>query len=40
MFEGSALNGIVDEWIERMNISGVDFMSFTSGVFEQTYDDK
>ena len=27
IFDGSALNGIVDEWIEKMDISGVDFMS-------------
>lgn len=35
-FKVSALNGIVDEWTERMNILGVDFMSFTLGSFEQT----
>ena len=35
-FKVSALNGIVDEWTERMNILGVDFMRFTSGDFEQT----
>lgn len=39
-FRVSALNGIVDEWTERMNILGVDFMSLTSGDFERTRDDK
>lgn len=28
MFEGSTLNEIVDEWIARMNISGMDFTNF------------
>lgn len=36
----SALNEIVDDWIERMNILGVDFMSFPLGNFEQTWDDR
>lgn len=34
MFDVFALNGIVNEWIERKNISGADFMSFASGSFE------
>lgn len=40
MFDGVALNGIVDEWIERMNISGVDFMSFVTGIFDLTWGDR
>ena len=34
MFDETALNGIVDEMVEKMNILGVDFMSLTSGAFE------
>lgn len=36
MFEVSVLNGIVDGMIERMNILGVDFMSFISRVLKRT----
>ena len=34
MFGVPALNGIIDGRIERMNILGIDFMSFTAGDFE------
>ena len=40
MFEGAALNGIVDELNGSMNISGIDFMSFTDVVFGQAWDDR
>lgn len=40
MFEMSVLNEIVDGMIERMNIPGVDFMSFISRALEQTWGDK
>ena len=35
MFEVSFLNEIVDGMIERMNISGADFMNFTVGVWNR-----
>ena len=35
MFEVSFLNEIVDGMIERMNISGTDFMNFTVGVWNR-----
>ncbi len=34
MFEVSVLNGIVDEWIERMDIWGIGFMIFRSEILE------
>ena len=37
MFEVSVLNGIVDKWIEKMNISGVDLMGFLYWVYGQTW---
>ena len=35
MFEVSFLNEIVDGMIEKMNISGADFMNFTVGVWNR-----
>ena len=37
MFEVSVLNGLVDKWTEKMNISGVDLAKFYITLIGQTW---